>query len=395
MRPKKLQTRRRQLHVYNHIKGVKRTKKLRAGRMNPLNPLNMCSRCLRAVSQAQRVASSSGSPRLFSTSLRHQTAAAQAQQRHEPSIIPPAPVSAPAKPSKPPSITHATTQSPSPELSNSTASESTFDTDANDLPSTAMMQSHIRRSLTRPTPIDRAASLLRSTASSATETYIIYGLTLAFFKSSSSGVAYTIPESVRTEILTGRGPPKTANGEDIGVPTEESIGSLWFDTDSGFGLRPTFSTWSQVTFLHMYLLTVRLRAVPSAANFKLYQQYLLEHFSQAAEEKMLLLHTISLRGVRNKYLKDLFIQWRGVLAAYDEGLIKGDAVLASAVWRNVFKGEETVDWEKVARVVAWMRAVIAELARVEDVKTLGQPGVLGGSQGVWTKSWEKVTKSIV
>ncbi|RMZ83507.1 hypothetical protein DV737_g1545, partial [Chaetothyriales sp. CBS 132003] len=396
---------------------ARRAKTLKAGRMNPLNT---CSRCLRAVGQVQRAASS-GSPRLLSTSFGHQ-AAAQAQRRRDPSTGPSA-SSPPAKASKGPKTTNTATpssatpssatpssapqssatqssaaqssaaQSSSREPSEGATSGSSPNADANDMPSTAMMQSHIRRSLTRPTPIDRAASLLRSTASSATETYIIYGLTLSFFQSGSAAVAYTIPESVRTEILTGKGPPKTANGEDIGVPAEESIGSVWFDGDSGFGLQPTFSTWSQVTFLHMYLLTVRLRAMSSAANFKLYQQYLLEHFSQAAEEKMMLLHTISARGIRNKYLKDLFVQWRGVLAAYDEGLIKGDAVLASAVWRNVFKGDEQVDWEKAARVVAWMRAVIAELAQVEDVKALGQPGVLGGPQGVWKRSWEKVAKS--
>ncbi|RMZ89016.1 hypothetical protein DV736_g3753, partial [Chaetothyriales sp. CBS 134916] len=358
-----------------------------------MNPLNTCSRCLQVVGQAQRAAHS-GSPRLLSTSLGHHAAAQERRQR-DPFTDPPTspPPAKASKASKAPKMTNTTMQSPPGELSNSTTSGPSSYEDANDMPSTAMMQSHIRRSLTRPTSIDRAASLLRSTASSATETYIIYGLTLSFFQSGSAAVAYTIPESVRTEILTGKGPPKTANGEDIGVPTEESIDSIWFDTDSGFGLQPSFSTWSQVTFLHMYLLTVRLRAMSSAANFKLYQQYLLEHFSQAAEEKMMLLHTISARGIRNQYLKDLFVQWRGVLAAYDEGLIKGDAVLASAVWRNVFKGDEEVDWEKVARVVAWMRAVIAELSRVEDVKALGQPGVLGGPQGIWNKSWDKVTKS--
>ncbi|KAK5141201.1 Serine carboxypeptidase 3, partial [Cryomyces antarcticus] len=63
-------------------------------------------------------------------------------------------------------------------------------------------------------------------------------------------------------------------------------------------------------------------------------------------------HGMVARGTRNKYLKDLFIQWRGVLAAYDEGLIRGDAVMAAAVWRNVFKGDENVDAEKLALIVA-------------------------------------------
>lgn len=80
---------------------------------------------------------------------------------------------------------------------------------------------------------------------------------------------------------------------------------------------------------------------------------------------MLILHGMSARGIRNRYLKDLFIQWRGLLAAYDEGLVKGDAVLAGAVWRNLFKGDEEVDWIKVSVIVGYMRRVAAMLGSVE------------------------------
>jgi Ubiquinol-cytochrome C chaperone. len=84
------------------------------------------------------------------------------------------------------------------------------------------------------------------------------------------------------------------------------------------------------------------------------------------------LHGLYSRGIRNKYLKDLFIQWRGILAAYDEGLAKGDAVLGAAVWRNLWKASHTgpdgqeIDWTKVARVVAYMRRVLTELAQVNE-----------------------------
>ena len=101
---------------------------------------------------------------------------------------------------------------------------------------------------------------------------------------------------------------------------------------------------------------------------------------------MLLLHTISARSIRNKYLKDLFLQWRGILAAYDEGLAKSDAVLASAVWRNLFKGEDSVDWRKVAMVVGYMRKAIVELGKVEDVRKI--PSQLDGPRGVWARSLE-------
>lgn len=143
-------------------------------------------------------------------------------------------------------------------------------------------------------------------------------------------------------------------------------------TPTELELLPTFSTWSQVTFLHMYLLTVRIRALPSPESVRTHSRHLFDHFSHNAEQRMATLHNISSRSIRNKYLKDLFIQWRGVLAAYDEGLVKGDAVLGAAVWRNIWKASGTthdgqdLDWAKVATVVAYMRRVLSELAKTNE-----------------------------
>jgi len=147
------------------------------------------------------------------------------------------------------------------------------------------------------------------------------------------------------------------------------------------GLQPTFSTWSQVTFLHMDLLTVRLRALPSPENVQTYARHLLDHFSHNAEHRMAVFHDIHTRSIRNKYLKDLFLQWRGILAAYDEGLARGDAVLGAAVWRNLWKASETgpdgkeMDWKNVARVVAYMRRTMAQLDAIHEMELV--PAVAG------------------
>lgn len=122
----------------------------------------------------------------------------------------------------------------------------------------------------------------------------------------------------------------------------------------------------------MYLLTVRLRNFPSNESMQEFSRHLIDHFSHEAEMRMDTMHGIASRSIRVRYLKDLFLQWRGVLAAYDEGLIKGDAVLGAAVWRNLFKGAETslkggeLDWTQIARVVAYMRRVLIDLASVDD-----------------------------
>ncbi len=203
-----------------------------------------------------------------------------------------------------------------------------------------------------------------------------YGISQSLFTICSQQANYTIPSSQRQGLLTGQGPPKTSSGEDLGIadpplpadsPSSSSAPAWWFHTLS---LPPTFSTWSQVSYLHMYMLVVRLRALPDAATVAKYQHYLLDHFSHAAEDKMVLLHGMSARGIRNRYLKDLFLQWRGVLAAYDEGLVKDDAVLGSAVWRNLFKGGEEVDWERVAEVVGFVRRGVGLLAEVGDADVL-------------------------
>lgn len=83
---------------------------------------------------------------------------------------------------------------------------------------------------------------------------------------------------------------------------------------------------------------------------------------------MITLHRINTQSVRNRYLKDLFVQYRGAMAAYDEGLCKGDAVLATALWRNVFAVDEEVDLRGLACVVGYVRRTLRALEMIKDVE---------------------------
>lgn len=257
------------------------------------------------------------------------------------------------------------------------------------------MQATIRSNLSHSSGMFKLAHAIRSTTigRSTTQTYIIYGYSESLFKSASAQAPYTIPEELRTQVYTGRGPPKTAQGEDIGVPDaaeSKNMGSVfWHDQ---LGMLPTFSTWSQVTYLHFYILLTQLRTIENYSELQMHQRYLIEHFSQNAEDKMLLLHSMEARGIRNRYLKDLFIQWRGCIAAYDEGMVKGDAVLGAAIWRNLFKGEEQVDWEKVAIVVAYMRKCIKLLGEYPDVHEM--KNALDGPHGVWSRAKEGLLEAV-
>ncbi|KFZ06923.1 hypothetical protein V501_06957 [Pseudogymnoascus sp. VKM F-4519 (FW-2642)] len=186
-------------------------------------------------------------------------------------------------------------------------------------------------------------------------TYSAYGVAEVLYRQCAAQADYSIPEAAMEDEEM----PKTADGEDLGQ------GAGWWHTE--LGLPPTFSTWSQVTMLHMYLLTVRLRCFPASTS-SIYQQHLIDHFFYDAEHRMVVSHNMEARGTRNKYLKDLFIQWRGILFAYDEGLVRGDAALASAVWRNVWKGREDVDVKGLAKVIAYMRKSLMDLEATEELE---------------------------
>jgi cytochrome b pre-mRNA-processing protein 3 len=244
------------------------------------------------------------------------------------------------------------------------------------------------------TPIShKAAAELRRVAGRTTETYGAYGVAEALFKQCAAQADYSIPQASDSNAEM----PKTADGEDLGV------GSGWWHTGNSppsslscphphplspsrtkltlpeLALNPTFSTWSQVTMLHLYILTTRLRMLPPTTR-DTYSQHLLDHFFYAAENKMIVSHNMHARGTRNKYLKDLFLQWRGLLAAYDEGLLKGDSVLAAAVWRNVFKAGEEVDLRGVACVVGYLRSELRGVEGLGDGEVMrgevefGEPG---------------------
>ena len=139
----------------------------------------------------------------------------------------------------------------------------------------------------------------------------------------------------------------------------------YFLTGAELGLAPTFQSWAQVTFLHMWCLTVRLRSFPKPSATT-WHQHLTDQFFYLAEDKMVMQHRLHSRAIRTRYLKDLFHQWRGLTAAYDVGLVKGDALLASALWRNLCAGNLNVDVEKLAQVVAYTRSILYNLERIED-----------------------------
>jgi len=139
----------------------------------------------------------------------------------------------------------------------------------------------------------------------------------------------------------------------------------WPNHGEALGLTPTFSNWSQITFLHMYMLQVRFRMFPKA-QASVWIGHLTNQAFYAAEDRLVVWHKYNAGSLRQKQLKDLFSQWRAVLLSYDEGLVKGDAMLAAAIWRNLLCARKDVDFQKLAQIVAYMRRELKRLDSAPD-----------------------------
>ncbi|OLN93912.1 Protein CBP3, mitochondrial [Colletotrichum chlorophyti] len=178
----------------------------------------------------------------------------------------------------------------------------------------------------------------------------------SLYKVCSAPALYNISEKDRANDAVRM----TTEGEEVGDPVGPWLQFL--------DLQPSFSSWSQTTMLHMYLVVARLRCLDRESSRNLQHQFI-DQFFFDCERMMHLNHGMTSSALRQRYLKDIFVQWRGLIAAYDEGIVKDDRVLAAAVWRNLFKSREDADIRQIAAVVAWMRATLQDLEAnpVEDL----------------------------
>lgn len=187
--------------------------------------------------------------------------------------------------------------------------------------------------------VSRLTESVRSLMPSTTETYVAYGVTQELYNECVAQAAYI-------------------EGAELSPSAH-----FWYETCKR---KPTFVAWAQVTVLHMWMLVVRFRAFEQAENVQTWQQHFVDHFFYDSEGKMIQDYKLTSGGQRKTYLKDLYAQYRGMVAGYDEGLVKGDAVLAGAVWRNVFDADPDVDVELLAIITSYVRRCVAGLDKVDD-----------------------------
>ncbi|PWN88607.1 hypothetical protein FA10DRAFT_268784 [Acaromyces ingoldii] len=115
------------------------------------------------------------------------------------------------------------------------------------------------------------------------------------------------------------------------------------------GLPRTYQTWFQITNLHIHLLLVRFRMLVPAKKANSYSQELINHFFIDAESRMRLRFGVQTSRLVKGYMRDMHTQQRGAVLGLDDALARSyvaeterqgtadaDAVLATAIWRNIW-----------------------------------------------------------
>ncbi|CDO75213.1 hypothetical protein BN946_scf184958.g1 [Trametes cinnabarina] len=179
-------------------------------------------------------------------------------------------------------------------------------------------------------------------------------------------------------------------------------------------LPPTFQSWFTVTNLHVWLLTVRLRALPppQGQNFV---QALIDHFFLDVEDRVRAVlqpvgekslapaqnlapytrrtdfytianggNTRSSRAPRGRAPESLVTrqmkifkeQWAGMGMSFDLGLVRSDAELAAAVWRNLLgaRGARGIAYENDPSRPYFRRTVNLFGSQVEKLSKIQKRG---------------------
>lgn len=60
-------------------------------------------------------------------------------------------------------------------------------------------------------------------------------------------------------------------------------------------------------------------------------------------------------------MKELDMEFRGLIVAYEEGLLTDDRRLAGAIWRNFVDDKLSTDVESISRMVDYVRAQVKKM----------------------------------
>lgn len=150
---------------------------------------------------------------------------------------------------------------------------------------------------------------------------------------------------------------KVVKGEPMSASAQFYYGDLQ--------LPATYSQWFQITALHVWMMFVRMRAMPKAVGQE-YRQKLVDAIFRDMEQHLANEMRIRSFSIIERYKKDFNLQLRGAVMSYDEGFFLDDATLASALWRNLFAGRDEIDPTHLEQLVHYIRTQLYVMQNVSD-----------------------------
>ncbi|GMM52609.1 Cbp3 protein [Starmerella bacillaris] len=136
------------------------------------------------------------------------------------------------------------------------------------------------------------------------------------------------------------------------------------------GMPQTFFQWFQIEALHIWMLYVRMRVMPRK-YCKEYQQKLVNGVFQDIDYQLREVLRVDSDRTTNNYKKQFSQQLRGSVFSYDEAILGGDTVLASALWRNLYAQSDVVDLTVLEHLVQYVRANLYILGNMSDTDFAG------------------------
>ncbi|PRP87696.1 hypothetical protein PROFUN_02396 [Planoprotostelium fungivorum] len=142
-----------------------------------------------------------------------------------------------------------------------------------------------------------------------------------------------------------------------------------------YNVSPNFMGWFSMNLLHLWMLEVKSR--PYGRDGGQWRIYYNDHFWKDVESRMLGLGITNglILGREKKRLAKLYY---GTVVAYDEGLLHGDAMLADALWRNMYHADKDVNPRILDAFVKYIRREIYELEKIPQEEFVYQGSVKWG-----------------
>jgi hypothetical protein len=97
-------------------------------------------------------------------------------------------------------------------------------------------------------------------------------------------------------------------------------------------LGDSFLIWYNLMMLHLWLVFTRLRSCEPKLNHRISHD-IINKFWRDVNFELMAITNVGDKLLVSKYRKQLFPIYWGTMLAYDEGMYKGDPVLADALWR--------------------------------------------------------------